>query len=358
MRRCLRTTLALLAVVLAGCSGGDSGHDVTVGYVTNGVADFWTIAEKGAVDGGREFGVDVEVRMPPDGVGDQQRMVEELLALGVDGIAISPIDPDRQVDLLQEIADRTLYVTQDSDAPESPRVAYVGMDNYDAGRMAGQLVKDAMPGGGSVMIFVGRLGQANAKLRRQGVIDELVGRTPDASRYDEPGSGPIEGAADNGSTYTVLDTRTDNFDFGKAKAQAEDALTKDPDLGAMVGLFEYNPPLMLDAVREAGRLGEVRIVGFDENRRTLQAIADGEIHGTVVQNPYEYGRKSVEVLAKLARGEDAGIPADKTIAIPARKIVKGNVEAFRKDLAAKVGDGSDPKADAGKSEAGKADDAP
>src|SRR5690606_4914252 len=120
---------------------------------------------------------------------------------------------------LNMVAESTNLITHDSDAPDANRLCYIGMSNYDAGRMCGELIKDAMPDGGSLMILVGRLEQDNARLRRQGVIDELLGRDHDPTRFDEPG-GEIKG-----DKYTILDTRTDGFDFGKAKALAEDALT-------------------------------------------------------------------------------------------------------------------------------------
>lgn len=357
----LFSLLALLLV--AGCSGEDSGNSgngnsgngstdgtgsaavtgqkfvepderPSVAYVTNGIASFWNIAEKGAMDGGREFNADVTVMMPPNGVEDQKRMCQDLLAKGIHGIAVSPIDPDNQGELMAEIAEHTNFITTDSDAPDSPRLCYVGMDNYTAGRMCGELVKEAMPEGGSVMIFVGRLGQLNARLRRQGVIDELLDREPDPSRYDEPGNGEIKG-----EKYTVLDTRTDGFDFGKAKAQAQDAIAKYEDLGCMVGLFAYNPPLILDAVKEANKLDQIKIVSFDEEEKSLQAIKDGEIHGTIVQNPYEYGYQSVKVLAALARGDNAIVPEGGFPYIPARTIRKDNVDEFWAELKGLLAEG-------------------
>lgn len=307
-----------------------------VAYVTNGIASFWVIAEKGAMDGGKEVGAEVRVMMPgSDGVGDQKRMCQDLLAQGIDGIAISPIDPDNQGDLLKEIAGNTNMITHDSDAADSDRLCYVGMDNYDAGRMCGQLVKEAMPEGGTVMIFVGRLGQANARQRRQGVIDELLDRPSDSKRYDDPNDGEQKG-----DKYTVLDTRTDGFDFAKAKEQAQDAIARYPDLGCMVGLFAYNPPLILDAVREADKVGEIRIIGFDEEDACLEAIQNGEIYGTTVQNPYEYGRKSVEILAALARGDKSVLPEGGIIHIPARNIRHDNVADFRSNLAKLLAEGS------------------
>lgn len=223
----------------------------SVAYVTNGIDPFWTIAAAGAKAAGKEFDVNVLLRNPPKGVGDQKSMLEGLLVQDdVTGIAVSPIDPENQVELLNQIGDQKHYITHDSDAPSTNRLMYIGMDNYDAGRMAGELVKEAMPEGGAVMIFVGRLGQLNAEQRRQGLIDELLDRSKDPTRRD-PNDAIIEG-----EKYVILGTKLDNFDKAKAKQNAQDTISKYPEVGCMVGLFAYNPPLCLQAIREAGR--EVR----------------------------------------------------------------------------------------------------
>lgn len=223
----------------------------TVAYITNGVDPFWTIASAGAKAEARKLDVNVLIHFPAKGVADQTVDIEAMMAKDdVSGVAVSPIDPENQGELLNQLGDKKHYITHDADAPKTNRLCYIGMENYDAGRLCGQLVKEAMPEGGSVMIFVGRLGQLNAEQRRQGVIDELMGRSRDPERRDPPGD-VIEG-----DTYTIIGTRTDNFDKAKAKQNAQDAISKYPDLGCMVGLFAYNPPLCLQAVKEAGR--EVR----------------------------------------------------------------------------------------------------
>ena len=325
--------LTITSYTIAGCAGDSStSENITVGYVTNGISDFWVIAEKGAQDGADSMGVDVSVQMPPEGTSDQKRMIQDLLARGIDGIAVSPIDPANQGDILNEIARNTRYITQDSDAPDTDRELYIGMDNYTAGRMCGKLVKEALPDGGEVMIFVGRLGQLNADQRRQGVIDELLDRSFDPERRD-PNTGPIVG-----EKYTILDTRTDQFDFARAKSQAEDAIAKYPDLDAMVGLFGYNPPKCLEAVKEAGKEGQIKIIAFDEEDDTLQAIKDGFMEGTIVQNPYRYGFESVRVLASLARGDESVIPESKFIDIPARSITSENVDEFWTELKTLLGE--------------------
>lgn len=329
----VRVVAIVAFALLGGCRSEEpsSPNAPEVAYVTNGVADFWTIAEAGAMDAGREFGVEVEVLMPNEGVADQKRMMEDLVARGVAGIAVSPIDPRNQQGMIDAALERVPVITHDSDAPESGRLAYVGMNNYDAGRMAGGLVKLAMPDGGRLYIFVGRLEQDNARLRRQGLIDELLGRSHDPNRYDEPG-GIIAG-----DRYEVLGTLTDQFDLAKGKANVEDVLSRHPDIDGMVGLFAYNTPLILEALEASGRLGEVEVVAFDEDDETLQGIKDGHVAGTVVQNPYEYGRRSVEILARMARDEDARIPADGMVDIPARIIGPKEVDAFWADLRTKTG---------------------
>lgn len=346
MKRLMTYGLMMLLSVGIGCSGGGGDGSgggkgdgsgggkfkrPTVAFVTNGIASFWVVAEAGAKAGADDFNVNVLIKMPADGVGDQKRMLEDLLTQGVDGVAVSPIDPKGQKDILDEVGNNTIYITHDSDAPETNRVCYIGMDNYDAGRMCGKLVKEALPRGGEVMIFVGRIEQLNAKLRRQGLIDELMDRPHNPENYDEPGQ-PIKG-----DRYDILDTRTDGFDFSKAKSEAQDAINKYPDLKCMVGLFAYNPPLMLEAVKEAGKTGDIKIVAFDEEDGTLQGIKDGFIFGTVVQDPYQYGYKSVEVLAALARGDKSVVPESKFINIPARQIRADNVDEFWTNLKKLVG---------------------
>jgi ribose transport system substrate-binding protein len=340
LRNAVCISLVVSAALLGGCSPRDgqpprsvnagAPKEIRLAYITNGIASFWNVAAAGVKAGEQEFGVRCEVLMPPAGIADQKRMLEDCLARELDGVALSPIDATNQTQLINEACRHTILITQDCDAADTDRLCYLGMDNYDAGQLAGKLIKEALPDGGSVIIFVGRLEQVNARQRRQGIIDELLDRARDPTRYDKPNETLV------GAKYTVLDTRTDQFDFAKAKALAEDAIAKYPDLGCMVGLFAYNPTQCLAAIKEAGKLGKIQVVGFDEEAATLQGIADGEIYGTVVQNPYEYGRRSVEILSALVRGDKTVIPASKIIHIPAKQIRRDNVQEFWADLKVKM----------------------
>jgi ribose transport system substrate-binding protein len=104
------------------------------------------------------------------------------------------------------------------------------------------------------------------------VIDELLDRSvpaPHAIQYDPPG-GELAG-----DRYTILGTRTDSFDYAKAKSNAKDTIASVPDIGCMVGLWAYNVPAGLAAVKEANKVGRIKLVSFDEDDLTLQGIADG-----------------------------------------------------------------------------------
>ena len=142
MKRFFCFTLLMLASVIAGCDSGDNNSSntspeipdntdpivvttPTVAYVTNGIASFWDIAEAGAQQAGKDLNVDVQVHMPVDGVQDQKRMLEDLITQQVDGVAVSPIDSDNQLDLLNLVADETTLITHDSDAADTNRELYI-----------------------------------------------------------------------------------------------------------------------------------------------------------------------------------------------------------------------------------------
>jgi ribose transport system substrate-binding protein len=307
----LIATLVCVAALSVGCqrgSGAPGGAKVLrVAFVTNNSADFWTIARRGVEKADQELtDVEAEFRLTADGTAaEQQRVVDDLLTKGVDAIAISPVDPQNQTAMIDAAAKQALVFTQDSDAPQSARVCYIGTDNLAAGRQAGQLIREALPGGGSIMLFVGRLDAKNAQERVQGIKETLAG-----------------------TNIRVLDVRTDDADDVRAKANAADTLVRYPDIAAMVGLWSYNGPAILNAVREAGKAGRVRIVTFDEADETLAGIKAGHIYGTVVQQPYEFGYQAITRMAQAVRGDRSFIPATKQIIVPTLIVNSANVDEF------------------------------
>jgi ribose transport system substrate-binding protein len=306
-----------------GASATSNRDRPTVAFVTNNPFEFWAIARKGTEKAAKEFNVEVAFRMPPQGSGTEQRqIVEDLLVQGVKGIAVSPIDPANQAEFFDEVAEKASLITQDSDLPKgSKRLCFLGTNNYEAGKAAGKLVKEALPDGGRIAIFVGSMDAQNAIDRRQGILDELAGK--------ENAEGPDLG------NYTLIDTYTDDSKQEVCKNKAEDALVQhgeDPEKLCLVGLWAYNPPAMLAAVKDHGLAGKVKLVAFDENEETLQGINDGHIVGTVVQQPFEFGYQAVKMLTSLAKGDKSVVPENGLHYIDYKVIKPENVEAFHEEL--------------------------
>ena len=306
-----------LALLMVGCNssstnpGGSSGGKHRLAFVTNNASDFWVIARKGTEKAAADIpDIEVEFRIPADGTAaEQQRVVDDLLATGIHGIAISPVDPANQVAMLNRAASQTLVVTQDSDAPSTNRVCYIGTDNVAAGRQAGELLKEALPQGGKIMVFVGVLDAANAQQRYQGLQEALAG-----------------------SNVQIIDVRTDGTDRVRAKSNASDTLVNNPDIAGMVGLWSYNGPAILSAIKEANKVDKVKIIAFDEEEDTLAGIKDGAIYATVVQQPYEFGYRSMELMAKYLNGDKSQIPGSKQIFVPTIAVKKADVEEFTKKI--------------------------
>jgi len=100
----------------------------------------------------------------------------------------------------------------------------------------------------------------------------------------------------------------------------------------MVGLCAYNSPHCLEAAKEAGRVGKIKIVSFDEQNAVLQGIIDGHVFGTISQQPYYYGYESIRILKGLANGDRSVLPPNGFLEIPIVEVRKGNVEKFWTDL--------------------------
>src|SRR5678815_5263569 len=313
-----RVCVLLLSVfvpwfLLLSCSSASdsTSKELKLAFVTNNASDFWTIARLGVEKADSELNdVSADFKINSDGTAaEQKRIVDDLLASGINGIAISPIDPLNQTALINDASQKTLVFTQDSDAPDSNRACYVGTDNVAAGRQAGELIKEVVPNGGKIMLFVGRLDAKNAQERIQGIKEVLMG-----------------------TKVEIVDVRTDDVDNARAKANAADAIVKYPDIKALVGLWNYNGPAILSAVKDARKTGQIKIVTFDEADETLAGIQEGIIHGTVVQQPYEFGYQAIKLMTQVLNGDKSVIPENRQIIIPTLVVNKANVEEFTKKI--------------------------
>ena len=279
-----------------------------VALIGNTASDYWQMVRKGSEKADAELdNIEVLFKTPYTGTAKDQEgvMIEASMKDRVAAMAVSPIDPTSQKKRINEIAKSVLFITQDSDAPDSDRVAYVGVDTRAAGREAGELVKKALPQGGKIMVFVGRAELENAKEKYEGLK-----------------------AALQGSKVEIVDLMTDDSNPIKAEENAIAAIQKHPDLAGMVGLWSYNGPAILTAVTRAKKIGQIKIVCFDEEADTLAGIKEGAIFASVIQSPFEIGYQSIHVMAKLLQGDKSGVPENKRVLIPALVVQKSNVQEY------------------------------
>jgi ribose transport system substrate-binding protein len=301
----------------ASAAKGVSAQRVRLAFIPNAPSDFWQIARAGINKASKEFGVEVEVQIPGQGTAAQQKqIIEAMIAKGIQGMAISPLDPESQIEILNEAARHMPVVTQDSDVPRSNRVAYVGTNNVEAGRQAGRLIKDLLPKGGKIAVFVGKMDAPNARERYKGMMEEIAT-----------------------AGITVVEGRpfTDETSRPKAQENVAAVLGKYPDVSCLVGLWSYNGPAIMKVMKESK--ARVPVVCFDEETATLQGVREGLIQATVVQQPFEFGYQSIKLLTQLARGQRPAIPPGGLIYVPTRIIRKDNVDAFEKQLKEQMAQG-------------------
>ena len=310
----LATTIAAALLGLTGAS--QSQGKKTLAFVVNGASDFWKAAEAGVKKAQTELpNYTLTFKYPEQSsAAIQTRIMDDLVAAGVAGIMVSAVDPKTMGDALNRVGGQVALFTTDSDAPNSKRIVYIGSSNVDAGKQAGQLMLKALPNGGKCMGFVGLPGADNARERIEGVKETI-----------------------KGSKIELVDVRADDIDQTRAKRNVEDTITARPEINCMVGFYSYNTPRIYEALKEAGKLGKVTIIGFDEDAITLGGVQEGTIAGTVVQQPYEWGYQGMKDLAKYLEGDKSFIPANKLIIVPTKIIDKSNVDAFWTELKARQG---------------------
>ncbi|MBV9221960.1 MAG: sugar-binding protein [Methylobacteriaceae bacterium] len=304
---------AALALAVGSAQAADKK---TLAFVVNGASDFWKIAEAGVKKAQGELpNYDLQFKYPEQAApAVQQRVLDDLVAAGVAGIMVSAVDPKNQTEGLNKVAEQTLLFTTDSDAPKSKRVAYIGSSNTDLGNEAGKLMLKALPDGGKCVGFVGLLGADNARERIEGVKETI-----------------------KGSKVELVDVRGDEIDQTRAKRNVEDILAANPNVSCLVGFYSYNTPRIYEVLKEAGKLGQIKIIGFDEDPITLGGVKEGSIVGTVVQQPFEWGYQGMKLMAKALEGDKSGIPANGIIIVPGKVIDQSNVTDFMAQMKQMMG---------------------
>jgi len=277
---------------------------------------FFNAARLGALKAGEELGVKVNYTGPTQTkVKDQIDVVESLITKGVDGIALSAVDGDALVPVVNRAMEQGIpVITWDSDvAEDGNRLAFVGTDNYQAGVKAGIAFVHSVKSG-KYAVITGTLGANNLNQRIAG-FESVLNTLPEGTFTEVKGSPfPSED-----------DTQQANDYLG-------DILTSHPDIAgvfmsggwALFGKSAYEQALgnKMDEVKS----GELPIVSFDVLPAQLELMQEGKVSALVAQRPYDMGYKAMQLLyQKVVEGKELKkdyYPTDLPVAYPS------NVEEF------------------------------
>ncbi len=320
--------VGLGAIAAAMYYSGAFQHKPKLAIVTASQGPFWDQIVRGANDAAGASGAEVRIIRGAADEPSQTQAIHGLIGQGFDGVGVSPNDPIRQAGTLADLAAEASLITYDADCPVAQRLCFIGTDNYDAGRMVGQHIRQAIPAGGDVIICVGSLEKENGHRRRQGLIDELLERPFEPTRSMDPIDAPLKGAK-----YSIAATLVDGINADRATELAAGAIDRNPNIKCFAGLFASNAPAILKALEQKKMLGKIQVVGFDFNEETLAGIESGNVHATIMQDPYTIGYETVRILADLARGNRSRLPMFQTWHLSCDPVTKENVATVRQKLA-------------------------
>jgi ribose transport system substrate-binding protein len=307
--------LVLAAVCLstplfAGGAQEDGDSLPTFVMVPKLVHPFYEPCIEGFKDAGKKYGVNIEVESPPKfDIALQVKVIEDLIARGVDGIAISAVDNKGLVAVVDEaIAAGITVICFDADAPATNRACYIGTVNEAAGYTAGEYMFNLMGNKGNVAILQGGLAP-NLNARQDGFR---------------------AAAAKSGVKIVAFEDFQADFAMGVNKTEA--LLETYPDLNAIFGVSAYGAPTAATVLKEQGKSGKVVIGGFDDLAETITGINDGSVQFCLVQKAYKMGWLSVEKLLDLRAGKSVPDVIDTGIII----VTKENVDSYMGQVKSEV----------------------
>lgn len=229
--------------------------------------------------------------------------IESMVTQGVQGIAITPVDPTVAAALDKAVAAGVKVVLMDNDIPGwTGRTALATTDNFAAGKIAGGYLKSVLKSGDTLGILEG---------------------VPGVPSLDDRVKGMQEGLA--GVDVKVVGQGATDCTEEKGISVAEDILTANPDLKAIYSACGPPAAGAAQAIKNAGKAGEVILVGFDFCCGEAEAIEAGIENATVAQFPTKMASLGVEALVKAIRGEKVESLIDSGAAL----VTKDNMAEFQ-----------------------------
>jgi len=243
-----------------------------------------------AVDYGKENGWEIITKAPDTANAQLQvEIMENLIVMKVDGIAIGPTDPMALVQTIDKAIDAGIKVICfETDSPDSNRMAYIGTDNYNAGRHMGYVIERTLNGNGKIMILTGLPTQMSLNERIRGIEEYL---------------------AENSPGIAIIDKQSSEGDAQKAVTATENMIQSNPDFDAIIGIDATAGPAAISVWKAKGwqNSEDQMIITFDDMPDNLQGLRDGYIKAIVSQRQNSWGKGVLVLLSDLVNGKE--VPA-------------------------------------------------
>jgi ribose transport system substrate-binding protein len=292
----VRRLVVLVSLVVAGAAQAKDLVGLSVSTLNN---PFFVTLRDGAKAAASKAGLDLVVLDAQDKADKQVGDIEDLVQRKVKVVLVNPTDAAAVVPAIQRAnAAGVPVITVDRAAGGGKVAFHIASDNVAGGKMAGELICKLLGGKGNVVELEGIPGSSAARDRGKGFNDALKASCPGVK---------------------VVARQTANFDRGQGLSVMENVLQAQKAIDAV---FAHNDEMALGALQATRASGRaIKVVGFDATDDAVKAVQACQMAATVVQQPSEMGRLSVEKAAQLAKG---GKAPDKTEFIPvALKLVTG-----------------------------------
>lgn len=302
--------LAAAGLVLAGCAGSEpkssepSGSDDSPTIVMARVSGdpFYTTLECAALDAAEKLGVDLKVQgIPNYEVAEQTRVLNTVLSTKPDVILTAPVDPDGMIPVFQAAKDQGIgMVTFDTTLGDGSLVdSAIITDNTDQGRLAADALAEAIGKKGKVVVLSDTPGVTTTEAEQRG-FEERISDYPN-----------IE----------YLGTEFHNNDQNKAVSVLSAVLSRDSDLAGIFTTNTFGSQAAATAVRQAGRVGDIKIIAYDTSQEILDGLEEGVFTAVIAYEARNEGALAVEAAVKIAKGESV----DKVYQVENAVITKENL---------------------------------
>ena len=216
-------------------------------------------------------------------------------------LGIAPIDATAVVPVVEAAnADDVPVVTIDETAEEGEIYTYIASPNDVGGKLAGEWLVEELGGKGQLAVVEGESGSSTNNARLDGLKEAL-----------------------EGSEIEIVATAPGDWLTDKAFQTARDMLTANPEVDAFFGINDTMAVGIAQAVGQAGKRKDVKIIGYNGDPIAFDAIRNGTMDATVAQDPKRMGELLIENAIAAADGQAA---AEETINVPVEVVDTQNIE--------------------------------